>query len=265
MTRPHTVFAGHVHHYVQYDRNGMKYYHLATTGGGSRLRGMPYGEFDHVAWLTMEPEGPTVVNLLLDGIVPADTVTEKGIARFRDFLAKTRLEVAPILVDDEDGHLVGPDRSATRRTRSTSPVEITAEIDGLPLRGLSVEPSPVLKLTAAPGETTELSVDVRFAEKIAFSQFAQTLLTAKIRTLDEEHPLTGRANVPVVIDRKYLCPRASEHDRDRRRRRRSGASCRWRPATSRWWSARRSNGKASGRVDSIRDRTTTSTCTSPPR
>ena len=44
--RPHSVFAGHVHHYVQYDRNGMKYYHLATTGGGSRLRGQSYGEFD---------------------------------------------------------------------------------------------------------------------------------------------------------------------------------------------------------------------------
>ncbi|MBM4077577.1 MAG: hypothetical protein FJ267_18275, partial [Planctomycetes bacterium] len=51
--RPHTVFAGHVHHYVQYDRNGMKYYHLATTGGSSLLRGIQYGEFDHVAWLTM--------------------------------------------------------------------------------------------------------------------------------------------------------------------------------------------------------------------
>ena len=37
--RPFTVFAGHVHHYVQYERNGRKYYHLATTGGGSQLRG----------------------------------------------------------------------------------------------------------------------------------------------------------------------------------------------------------------------------------
>lgn len=209
-SRPHTVFAGHVHHYVQYDRNGMKYYHLATTGGGSRLRGVPYGEFDHVAWLTMEPEGPTVVNLLLDGIVPADTVTEKGIARFRDFLAKTRLEVAPILVDDEDGISAGRIDLRLKNTFD-APVEITAEIDGLPLRGISVEPGPVLKLTAAPGETTELSVDVRFAEKIAFSQFAQTLITAKIRTLDEKNPLTAERTFPVVIDRKYLCPAVSEH------------------------------------------------------
>ncbi|MEO1617375.1 MAG: metallophosphoesterase [Planctomycetota bacterium] len=51
--RPHTVFAGHVHHYVQYQRNGQQYYSLATTGGGSRLRGLSYGEFDHITWLTM--------------------------------------------------------------------------------------------------------------------------------------------------------------------------------------------------------------------
>lgn len=208
-TRPHTVFAGHVHHYVQYDRNGMKYYHLATTGGGSRLRGVPYGEFDHVAWLTMERDGPTVVNLLLDGIVPDDAVTEKGIARFRDFLAKTRLEVAPILVDDEAGISSGRIDLRLKNTFD-APVEVVAEIDGLPLRGLTVEPDAALKLTAAPGETQTLSVDVRFAEKIAFSQFAETLLTAKIRTLEETGALTAERTVPVVIDQKYPCPKAAD-------------------------------------------------------
>jgi hypothetical protein len=204
-SRPHTVFAGHVHHYVQYDRNGMKYYHLATTGGGSRLRGVPYGEFDHVAWLTMERDGPTVVNLLLDGMLPADAITEKSIARFRDFLAQTRLEVAPILIDDETGISSGRIHMRLKNTFD-APVEITAEIDGLPLRGLTVEPGPALKLTAAAGETKELAVDVRFTEKVAFAQFAETLLTAKVRTLDEENPLTAERTVPVVVDRKYLCP-----------------------------------------------------------
>ena len=88
--RPHTVFAGHVHHYVQYRRNGDRsYYSLATTGGGSQLRGVPYGEFDHVTWLTMEKDGPQVVNLKLDGILPPDVVTEAESQRFRAFLAGT--------------------------------------------------------------------------------------------------------------------------------------------------------------------------------
>lgn len=206
-SRPHTVFAGHVHHYVQYDRNGMKYYHLATTGGGSQLRGVPYGEFDHVAWLTMEHDGPTVVNLLLDGIVPADTVTEEGIARFRDFLAKSRLEVAPILIDDEAG--ISSGRIHLRlRNEFDVPVKIVAEIDGLPLRGISVEPDDALSLEAAPGATAELAVDVRFAEKVAFEHFSETLLTAKFTAVDGDRPLTAERTIPVVIDRKYSCPPA---------------------------------------------------------
>ena len=44
--RKYTVFCGHVHRYQKFVRNGMNYYQLATTGGGSRLRGLPYGEFD---------------------------------------------------------------------------------------------------------------------------------------------------------------------------------------------------------------------------
>lgn len=47
----------------------MRYYSLATTGGGSKLRGTAYGEFDHVAWVTMKKTGPVVANLLLDGIL----------------------------------------------------------------------------------------------------------------------------------------------------------------------------------------------------
>ena len=35
--RPHTIFAGHRHQYVAYERDNYKYYELATTGGGSSL------------------------------------------------------------------------------------------------------------------------------------------------------------------------------------------------------------------------------------
>ncbi|MEX2185731.1 MAG: metallophosphoesterase, partial [Pirellulales bacterium] len=181
--RPHTVFSGHVHYYAQYDRHGMKYYHLATTGGSSPLRGLPYGEFDHVAWLTMEKDGPHVANLLLDGIQPGDVVTEKSIGRFREFLAKTQLEVAPILVDDESGFSQG--RIDLRLTnRFDTPVDVSATIAGLPLRGLTIEPE-TLKLSAAPGKTETLAVTVKFADKIEFAHLAQTLMTASIRTAEK--------------------------------------------------------------------------------
>src|SRR5262249_39565293 len=48
---------------------------LATTGGGSKLRGPEYGEFDHVVWVTMKKDGPVIANLLLDGILPEDLST----------------------------------------------------------------------------------------------------------------------------------------------------------------------------------------------
>ncbi len=70
--RPYTVFVGHVHRYQKFARNGRNYYQLATTGGGSKLRGVSYGEFDHVVWVTMKKDGPIFANLLLDAILPDD-------------------------------------------------------------------------------------------------------------------------------------------------------------------------------------------------
>ena len=68
--RNYTVFVGHEHRYVKYVRNGMNYYQLATTGGGSRLRGVRYGEFDHIVWVTMKKNGPVLANIMLDGVLP---------------------------------------------------------------------------------------------------------------------------------------------------------------------------------------------------
>src|SRR5262249_21168952 len=43
---------------------------LATTGGGSRLRGTQYGEFDHIVWITMKKDGPLMANIMMNGILP---------------------------------------------------------------------------------------------------------------------------------------------------------------------------------------------------
>lgn len=70
--RKYTVFCGHVHRYQKFVRNGNNYYQLATTGGGSRMRGPEYGEFDHVAWVTVKKDAPVIANVMLDGILPED-------------------------------------------------------------------------------------------------------------------------------------------------------------------------------------------------
>lgn len=70
--RKYTVFCGHMHNYETWIRNGNRYIQLATTGGGSLMRGKQHGEFDQLAWVTMTDEGPSIANLLLDGIVDID-------------------------------------------------------------------------------------------------------------------------------------------------------------------------------------------------
>jgi predicted phosphodiesterase len=84
--RNYTMFAGHIHRYQKFVRNGMNHYQLATTGGGSRLRGLSYGEFDHITWVTMKKDEPVIANIMLDGILPEDlkkpVTDEEGVIVF---------------------------------------------------------------------------------------------------------------------------------------------------------------------------------------
>lgn len=70
--RKYNVFAGHLHNFKKYFRNGTTYYQLATTGGGSAMRGPEYGEIDQVAWVTMKNETPILAHLNLEGIYQED-------------------------------------------------------------------------------------------------------------------------------------------------------------------------------------------------
>lgn len=83
--RPYTVFCGHKHIYQRFVRNQRIYYQLATTGGSSKMRGVPYGEFDHVVMVTMKKTGPMLANVLIDGVFPDDMkeidTKEPGVVR----------------------------------------------------------------------------------------------------------------------------------------------------------------------------------------
>lgn len=202
--RPHTVFAGHVHHYVQYDRNGANYYHLATTGGGSQLRGIPYGEFDHVTWVTMEQDGPRVAHVLLGGLLAPDAVTEQGIARFRRFLDRAQVRVAPVLEADADALSKGTIRLEVSN-RFETPVRIRATIQNLPLKGLALNPERI-EYEAQPGEARELPVEYSFQEPVPIEQIGGATIVATIRTV-EDAPLTAETSLPVAVDRLLACAR----------------------------------------------------------
>lgn len=96
LDRPYTVFAGHVHHYQKFVRNGRNYYQLATTGGGSKLRGLQYGEFDHITWITMKKETPVIANVLLNGILPEDLSAVQPVAEEKGAPIKDRRELVAL-------------------------------------------------------------------------------------------------------------------------------------------------------------------------
>jgi 3',5'-cyclic AMP phosphodiesterase CpdA len=88
--RKHTVIAGHVHRHSHYQRNNANYIILSTTGGGSKLRGPMFGEFDHVVWVTMTEEGPRIANLMLSGILDEKLSLEYLKAGLRGRIIRTK-------------------------------------------------------------------------------------------------------------------------------------------------------------------------------
>jgi predicted phosphodiesterase len=77
--RNYTVFCGHIHSFKKYVRQGMNYYQLATTGGGSLMRGVSFGEFDHFTWVTMKNSGPVISHVLVDSVLKEDLAPIKTV------------------------------------------------------------------------------------------------------------------------------------------------------------------------------------------
>ena len=97
--RKHTVFSGHYHRYTKYERNNGKYFVLATTGGGTSLRGAKLGEFDHVAWITMTEDGPIIANLELGGIWDENVSTEETRAFLNSVWDSQPLKMEPFYTE----------------------------------------------------------------------------------------------------------------------------------------------------------------------
>lgn len=90
--RPYTVFAGHNHRYFKTIRQERNYYILASTGGGSQLRGPRLGEFDHVTWVTLTDKGPDLLHLQLSGLVEDDVLTDNNVALATILTQASRIE-----------------------------------------------------------------------------------------------------------------------------------------------------------------------------
>ncbi|MGB3589622.1 MAG: metallophosphoesterase [Tunicatimonas sp.] len=125
--REHSVFVGHRHRYVKYERNNGNYYILATTGGGSPLRGPELGEFDHVAWITMTDEGPIIANLALDGIWSDEVFTEETAQLMQPLLQSQAISVEPLLVQDNTFEAYETELKLTNNSDVPMQIDLTVQ------------------------------------------------------------------------------------------------------------------------------------------
>jgi hypothetical protein len=204
--RKFTVFASHYHTYLKSSVDGMDAYVLATAGGVSPLRGVEFGEFDHVAWVTMKPDGPHVANLALEGILPDDLITEQTHPQVRALRDGNWLRVVPVVLDEPTfQHVTIP---LELRNPTAAPLHVRGTLGALP--GLSFSPVQVDR-TLAPRQNLTIPVEL-----IAFGPAANvhTVNEAGLGiTLDGTYAVSGRlltlpASAAIHLDWKHAVPRA---------------------------------------------------------
>ena len=203
--RPYTVIAGHEHHYNHSQKQGRNYYILATTGAGSQLRGNYFGEFDHVTWVTMTDEGPSMANLRLDGILPHDVADDATNELARAMLNNTAFNHVLLCNDGaefKDGTLY-----FNFRNNSEKPMNI--ELKFYHQHQLSIA-NPSISLTLAPGDNKTTEIAFHSDAPLFYDDIEALQIDWNMKYDAPEYPgfqLSGQYDVPVAPSKTgYIRP-----------------------------------------------------------
>jgi hypothetical protein len=194
--RPYSVLAGHFHRYLKQIRHGREYITLGTTGGGSRLRGIDRGEFDHVMLVTVTDAGPAVANLMLEGIHGSDVFTEP----MRDLVGALDVAVAtePLRAEG-DLFRAGEQRFALENTAG-QPITVRGSFPAG--RDFALEPSE-LERTLDPGASEEVVVQVRAARPVPTARLAPSLARWTVEAQREARGLRSESTSWVIPERPF--------------------------------------------------------------
>jgi len=215
--RPYTVFAGHHHRYTERSRNDRTFITLATTGGGSPLRGTAWGEFDHVAQVAMTREGPVIANLLLDGIEGSDVMTAER-RRVVERLARA-VTSAPLVGRGEAF------RAGTARFRIENAGGQPLDVRGRPERGRDLDPDPEpIALRVSPRQAATVSLPVRALSAHRYESLAPARVRWTLATTD-----AAGERVEIETESPILPERRFEARRTRRPLRVDGELGEWGP------------------------------------
>lgn len=209
--RNHTVFAGHLHHYIKDTRNGMAYYVLATAGGGSELRGEAVGEFDHITTVTLPECGPPqVVNHALDSdrVIPDDVLTLGREGRAAVLRDGSWLAIAPIVLDSEKFRRL--EILLTLRNPESEPLRVTGTL--VPQNGLHFTPD-ALDTTIPAGETKTLALAARSDSSAAqcvhaLNEAGPVIMLSAAYEMPSG-PVTLPASRPMLVDWVRAVPRSA--------------------------------------------------------
>jgi len=163
--RPHTLFSGHAHTYYSSERDGNQRYILATTGGGSDLRGADVGEFDHITHVTLTGHGPKVVNLRIDGFVKDDVVNETNHPFIETLRRGNFFRLEPSIAASENAG-----RVATH-IQLRNPTEAVLQIYGRlksPANGWHITPERI-DLALSPNEERSILLELKKGDTNASS------------------------------------------------------------------------------------------------
>ncbi|MEL7123538.1 MAG: chitobiase/beta-hexosaminidase C-terminal domain-containing protein [Bacteroidota bacterium] len=195
--RPYTVLAGHNHRYYKTVRENRNYYILATTGGGSRLRGPRFGQFDHVTWVTMTEEGPEFAHLELNGIIKEDVLGDHNIDLTRALLDASQMKSTLLKINDTQAKLI---------VRIDNPADQTLQFNGRFYHSHLSSPSPN-KFTIAiePKSFYEAEIVIDAVDKIQTDTLElDWTLSFGNEFMEPPYQLTGIQDIPLQFVAREL-------------------------------------------------------------
>ncbi len=189
--REYTVLAGHYHQYTKAMRHNRKYITLATTGGGSPLRGNAWGEFDQVGLVKMTSDGPMLTNLVLDGILDDSVSTVESRAQLQQ-LTQSIQSFAPM----SDSELF---RDGKFRVQIENPLSVPLSVAGSISRDGSFSIRNLRGTTIAPGGREDMVLELSAKEPVPYSRIATAAIDWTLTAIDEQQqPIQVTNTTPVL-------------------------------------------------------------------
>lgn len=203
--RKHTTFAGHVHQYTHFERNNSDYIILGTTGGISGMKGLAFGEEDHITWITVSDDHePIITNLMLDGIEDEKFVTEASAELFKGFTQNPAVFFEPkyILKDDKISEM-------TLIVKNTQSSDLKVKMDARAHNSLIPEKTQI-DLVVPSNSTKTINIPIREIQKVNLNDLNNPLVFEAECSFDAPQPpyQKWKQEVKFFPNKKYALPKA---------------------------------------------------------